>query len=202
MIDLTDLYLQAAIESLRANRTLFPTAQLAAASCLVMPDDKAPPNAGYLFIGLRGADTSIVGAHPRRLHDKAAIVTVITIRTDNIPTDRKGASRYSKHPATVSDRPSINQIKSEILRTLHQSDALLGLVQTRLASQEPGVLEWPALGVLNYASGSSTGPQVVGPEHFEAGDERAQVEGRNESGLVFRMTFTGAERYQAWPPAL
>lgn len=193
-MDTGDIYLQACLKALRADTTLFPEQKVAAASCLIMPDDRPAPNAGYLFIGLRLGDQSTVSQPAKALHDKIAIKVAISVRTTDIPTDRVGNNRYSTTDTTKTPRLTVNEIKEQVTQVLHQNDTVLGYAQDLIETDS----HYPILTPLSYSSGSGTGPRVVGPEHYQSNNPESTNKGRNDSGLLLILTFSGGERYRLW----
>jgi hypothetical protein len=196
MIDTAELYLTAAVDALRANDDLFKTPEIARASCLIMPDDRTAPNAGHLFIGVRTNQQQSVGNSPDRLDEEVGVLVAITVRTSDTPSDRLGNRTIRKEE--TRRQLSISEAKELVIRTLHNQNAVIRACQEVLLAREGEPIEWPALTPLSYRSGSSTGPQVVGPGHFEATDPEGRLgEGRTDSGLLLKLTFGGGRRFRA-----
>jgi hypothetical protein len=192
-MDLGDVYASAALVRLRSSRKLFVSEKIANASCLIMPDSKTAPNAGYLFIGVRPAQQVVEKQVARTLYERVSIIISLTVRTTDIASDRVGVARMNRSRED-QERLTIYQAKEEIIRVLHESDDLLKETVTLLRQNEAGKLYWPCASPLIYQSVSPRGVQPVSGDHF--GSATNDVETRNDSGLLMEITFTGGLRYR------
>lgn len=198
MIETADIYAQAALEALRDNRNLFSSEKIAAASCLITPDDRPAPNCGVLFLGVRPT-IRVVKQVPARLYEEVQIIVAVTLRTTGVPTDRAGEARMSNKPDRSRFRLTLNEVKTEILRTLHASNDVLIRGQKLLVAYDSEQLPYPLLSPLTFVRGPSEGPQVVSSDHFGAFSDSSPEKGRIESGLLLKLFFSGGRRYRAWP---
>jgi hypothetical protein len=195
MIDTGELYLTAALETLRKDRTLFPSREIATASCLIMPDDKTPPNAGRLFIGMRVNNQQAASNPANRLDEEVGIMVAVTLRTSDTASDRMG-NRTVRREETRRQL-SIYEVKELVLKSLHNTNEVLRACQELILAREGEPIEWPALTPLNYRSAGGSGPQVVGPGHFGADNPEGRLaEGRSDSGLLLKLIFGGGRRYR------
>lgn len=184
-----DYYLYAALDQLRYNLPLYDDESMQENNIRIMPDERAMPGCGPVFIGLRIAD---ILPNKQSLPKSSQLVSLqasITVRTTPAAVPEVGCEYLIRQDQRINYQASLFHIVKAIYTLLHYNDSYLYKVQERVCEYE-GMNVNPVTGVLRFRTLSQ--PRIVDIPNLTEYSENLEV--RQEVGLLQVVTFGDGER--------